>query len=87
MLSEELVMDKARETMSKEGFDLNRWHPMKVTEEDRTTAPDGTPDIYFKRILQHPNHGGVDFTDGKSYRRVQVQLEGDRLICNVFTPL
>ena len=72
MLSEELVMDKARETMSKEGYDLNRWHPIKVASEDGhrpSTAPDGTPDIYFERGFEQPNHGSVDFTDGKDYRR------------------
>jgi len=84
MLTEELAMDKARETMSKEGYDLEEWHLIKIDTSiglRPSKAPNGTPDIYFERF--GPTWGRFHFRKGAQSRAVQVSLQGDRLICNV----
>ena len=68
MLSEELAREKAREAMSKAGFDLKQWDLRKGTA--------------FEQFGQ-TNWGRFHFTDGRHSRCVQVRLEGDRLICEV----
>ena len=68
MLSEELAREKARESMSKAGFDLKQWDVRKGTA--------------FEQFGQS-KWGRLHFTDGRHSRCVQVRLEGDRLICEV----
>lgn len=80
LLTEELAIEKARESMSKAGFNLERWHLRKGTEADR--VPDGTVDNYLERFGQ-TNWGRLHFTDGRKNRCVQVRLDNDRLICEV----
>ena len=68
ILTQELAVEKARESMSKAGFNLAQWH-LRI----------GTG---FEQFGQ-TNWGRFHFTDGRENRCVQVRLEGDRLICEV----
>ncbi|MCU0788772.1 MAG: hypothetical protein MUC91_11390, partial [Verrucomicrobia bacterium] len=84
MLTEELAMEKARATMSKEGYDLQQWHLIKIDSSTGlrpSKAPNGTPDLYFERF--RPTWGRFHFRNGTQSRTVQVGLEGDRVVCNV----
>ena len=67
-LTEQLAREKARESMSRAGFDLNQWDVRQGTG--------------FEQFGQ-TNWGRLHFTDGRQNRCVQVRLEGDRLICEV----
>lgn len=92
MLSEALAIEKAREALSKQGFDLERWQLRNLRKDPRdilirpSKAPDGTPDIFLERNMRAPNWanwGRLHFTDGKRNRCVQVSLQGNRLVCTV----
>lgn len=84
MLTEELAMDRARVAMSKEGYDLQQWHLIKIDSSTGlrpSKAPDGTPDVYFERFS--PTWGRFHFSSGRQSRAVQVSLNGDRIVCKV----
>ena len=82
-LTEELAIEKARETFAKEGYNLEKWQLTRANNPS-SAAPDGTADKYFDRFGFRPTEGRVHFTDGKRYRTVQVRLEGNRLVCFMF---
>jgi hypothetical protein len=83
MLTEEIAIEKARETFAEEGYGLENWQLTRA-HNPPSAAPDGTPDEYFDRFSFRPTEGRVHFTDGERYRTVQVRLEGDRLVCFMF---
>lgn len=68
-LSEEQAIAFAKETMVKEGFDLNIW---QVERSDARRAPD-------KLVTRFPNEVRVQFTDGKKTREVGVFLSNGQV--------
>jgi hypothetical protein len=82
-LSDALAIEKAKEAMHRAGYDA-RWEPLG---EGRTVAPDGTRDVYLLRNALNPNLGTISFLDeGNRKRIVQIELDGDRLTCEVIMP-
>jgi len=83
MLSEELAVEYARMTFSKEGQKVRQW---ELTRADNppSKAPDGTADKYFDRFSFRPTEGRVHFTNGTQTRTAQVRMEGQWVVCWVF---
>jgi len=78
-LTEELALAKARETMTKDGFDLATW---QLQRDRRTSAADGRTDEFAARNTINSNRVVFAFTNGSaSTRFVSVQLAGSRVIC------
>jgi hypothetical protein len=89
VLTEELAIAKARETMAAEGFDLERWHLQKLQPGSaRLRAAFGTND-YLEASFGRTTFtwGRLHFTDGSHGRCVQIRLEGNRVICDIVTLL
>ena len=82
-LSEELALDKARETLGRDGYQVDEWQVLK-TDAPKLKAPDGRRDRYFDRFSWNPRAGRVYFQKGKKTRSYDVRLDGDRLTCSVF---
>jgi hypothetical protein len=88
-LTDDVAVEKARHALALDGFDAFVWQPSK---DDRTKAPDGTPDVYLVRNSLNPNDGWIMFRDTtrkddpKATRIVTVELKGDRLDCVVVRP-
>ena len=87
-LSEDLAVAKARQSLARDGYDLSVWKPSR---DNRSHAPDGTPDVYLVRNTLNPNDGSIVFVDTSSRdqnpsRIVSVGLKGDQLECTVVTP-
>ena len=82
-LTEALAVEKARECLVREGYNLEQW---RITTVDRSPskAPDGTPDRYFYRSSYRPTAGRVCFSNGKRTRTVNVRLDGSRIVCGLF---
>jgi uncharacterized protein (TIGR03067 family) len=83
ILSEDLAIEKARQTFAREGYKPEQW---QLTRADMppSKAPDGKADKHFDRFNFRPTEGRVYFTDGKQTRTVQVRLEGDWVVCFMF---
>ena len=82
-LTEQFVIAKARETLAKEGYNPDEWEITRA-HEGPSTAPDGTPDKYFRRFSLNPNEGRLTFIKGNRHRTYDVQLEGNRVNCSAF---
>ena len=82
-LTEELAVEKAREYLAKEGYDLEQWR-ITTTDRGRSKAPDGTLDRYLYRFNDHPTDGSVVFSNGKKMRTVSVWLDGSRIVCCMY---
>ena len=87
-LPDALALEKARETLARDGYDAAAWDP---SEEDRSGAPDGTRDRYLSRNADNPNYGTILFhdrtrTQQNPARIVHLELKGDRLECFVVLP-
>jgi hypothetical protein len=87
-LSEALAVEKAKETIALEGYDLGSWAPR---EDRRTTAPDGSIDVFFARSTIGPNFGHVTFVyQGDKPPKLPpiayIELVGDRITCQVSLP-
>jgi hypothetical protein len=85
MLTEKLAMEKARETMSQEGYNLKLWNLKKIDRSKAlrpSKAPDDTPDIYFER--DGSTSGEFHFTSAGRKRCVRVKLDWNGVICRVF---
>ena len=87
-LPDGLALEKARETLARDGYELAEWEPW---EDGRSTAPDGARDVYLSRNLSNPNSATILFHDrsGKHPnpgRIVHLELKGDRLECFVVLP-
>ena len=87
-LTDALAVEKARETLALNGYDLTAWKPR---EDRRTHAPDGSADVYLVRNSIDPNVGSVIFVDETRRatnpgRSVDVELVGNRLTCQVVYP-
>ena len=78
-LTDSLAVEKARQTMTIEGFDPTEWQPKA---DERTTAPDGARDKFLSRNGINPNSGSILFTrqDGAG-RFVHIELDGNRVVC------
>jgi len=85
-LTEELAVEKARETLARDGYELEEW---QVTNADtpRGKAPDGKRDVYFERFSFRPHAGRVHFRNKTQVRTYSVWLDGDRLTCTHFRGL
>lgn len=83
-LSDETALECASLAMSLDGLERAEWKP---SEDDRTEAPDGTPDRYLVRNALDPNRGFVQFVrpDGAT-RQVFVQFQDGRVECQVWRP-
>jgi hypothetical protein len=83
-LSDTLAVEKAKEALALDGYDLAEWRPR---EDRRGTAPDGTPDVYLARNT-NPNMGSIAFElrSGATQPHIYVAIEltGDRVQCQVF---
>jgi hypothetical protein len=77
-LTEELAMERARETLTRDGLDVAAWQPVPG---DRSKAPDGHVDQFLSRNTTTPNHGSIIFTNSTGTRFVSVELDGKRVIC------
>jgi hypothetical protein len=87
-LTDALAVEKASEALALDGFDLSDWGPQ---EDRRTSAPDGTTDVYLARNGNNPNSGYLSFVDrsGRAKtpgRIVHAELSGGRLTCQVVHP-
>lgn len=82
-LSDTLAVEKAKEAITRDGYDLAEWRPR---EDRRGTAPDGTPDVYLSRNAD-PKLGSIIFErqDGKYLPRILVNVEliGNEVQCQV----
>jgi len=78
-LTEELALAKARETLTRDGFDPTIWQPQR---DSRTTDPNGRTDEFAARNTINSNRVVFAFTNGSiSTRFVSVELAGSRVIC------
>ncbi|AMV28872.1 hypothetical protein VT84_31050 [Gemmata sp. SH-PL17] len=87
-LTDVLAVEKAKEALALDGYDLSRWAPR---EDRRSTAPDGTPDIYLARNGINPDNGYVVFErkEGEPSAprpSVTVELRGNQMTCQVCQP-
>ena len=87
-LPDAVGLEKARETLARDGYDLDAWQPW---EDDRSAAPNGARDRYLSRNAYNPNHATILFRDRTGTqpnptRIVQLDLKGDRLECFVVLP-
>ena len=87
-LTDDLAVAKARQTLALDGYDVSVWQP---SEDDRSKAPDGTPDVYLVRNTINPNRGFIEFldtnrTDRNPSRIVTVELKGEHVECQVLLP-
>lgn len=77
-LTEELAMERARETLIRDGLDATAWQPVP---DDRSKAPDGRTDQFLLRNTITPNHGSIMFRSSTGTRFVSVELDGRRVVC------
>ncbi len=78
-LTEDVALARARETLSRDGYDVTVWHPLR---DGRTTAPDGRTDDFMARNSITSNRGVITFTNStESPRLVSVTLDGGRVVC------
>lgn len=83
-LTEQLAIAKCQETLTQEGLDTNAW---KLIRDGRTSAPDGTTDLYFARNTKDANQGSFTVQNETGTRRfVHVQLVGDQIKSCVVIP-
>jgi hypothetical protein len=73
-LSDALAVEKAKESLALDGYDLASW---QLREDRRSTAPDGTPDVYLLRNGKNLNLGEIVFLprNGDSLPRISVAIE------------
>lgn len=84
LLTETLALEKARETLARDGYRLEEWELTK--DNSGRKAPDGTRDKYFERFSFRPHAGHVHFRKGKTTRTYHVWLDGDRVTCVYVRP-
>ena len=82
-MTDELALQKAKETLVLEGKDLDKWKP---NEDDRTKSPDGVPDSFLVRNALDSNKGFIVFYGPEnSGIQVSLELKGNKLQCQSFT--
>jgi hypothetical protein len=84
-LTEELALEKARETLARDGYDLENWQ-LKRTDSPKRKAPDGRRDKYLERFTFRSHAGHVHFGKGTATRTYHVWLDGDRVTCAYVRP-
>ena len=57
-LTDDRAVVIAREVMKRDGFPESAW---KLMQDDRSTAPNGRPDLYLVRNAHDPNGGMIYF--------------------------
>jgi hypothetical protein len=79
-LTEEVALDKARETLRLDGWNIAEW---QAHRDGRTKAPDGRVDQFMRRNSINSNSGTFMFTSSahKQVRLVLVKLTGTQLVC------
>ena len=79
-MTEDLALEKARETLQLDGFDISGWQPHP---SGRTKAPDGRADEFMDRNDLNANRGVFMFTDGTNarVRFVSVELHSNTVVC------
>jgi hypothetical protein len=79
-LTEELAIEKARETLRLDGLNILEW---QVHPDGRTKAPDGRVDQFLGRNSINSNSGTFMFTSGTNglVRFVSVELNGKTVVC------
>lgn len=84
-LTEELALEKARETLRLDGFDPKEWVP---DDDNRTAAPDGRADERFVRNTLNPNQGYIQFSRSEPWgvRIVYLELRESTLVTHVWLP-
>lgn len=83
-LTDETALEVACSAMSLDGLDMAEWKPQ---EDDRTKAPDGTPDRHLVRSTFDPNRGLHSVRARRSsYRIVVIELHEGRIECQVWLP-
>jgi len=84
-LTEEVALEKARETLRLDGLDPSEWVP---NEDNRTTAPDGHADVHFVRNTRNPNQGYIQFSRSEPWgaRTVYLELDESTLVTQVWLP-
>jgi hypothetical protein len=82
-LRDTLAVEKAKEAIALDGYDLAQWCPREYRGE---TGPDGTPDVYLRRNA-NPKLGDIIFKlqSGESLPQIRVDIEftGDQVRCRV----
>ena len=74
-LTEELAIQRARETLVRDGLGAAAWHPVP----DRSSKTDQ----FLSRNTLNPNHGSIMFTNGAETRFVSVELDGRQVVCQI----
>jgi hypothetical protein len=79
-LTEELALEKARETLRRDGLDTAHWMPRP---DGRTKAPDGRTDQFMGRNSINGNRGVFLFSGGANglERFVSVELHSNLVVC------
>jgi len=86
-LTEQLALDKAKESLAQVVRDPNAWTPVPIADRKVRTAPDGTPDVHLIRFTPtNPNAGTILFTSAQhpdKWWTVMLDLRGAQLGCTV----
>jgi hypothetical protein len=83
-LTEDMAIAKARETLARDGFDINAWRLLRA---DRSLAAEDRADEYFVRNTKNPNAGVFTVQDATGSRRfVHVELDGAKVSSRVVIP-
>jgi len=87
-LTDKLAIEKARETLILEGFDISSWRP---NEDRRTIGPDGIVDLYLVRNTLDKNCGWIMFNNRRQGALpaqciVNIKLKKECLECQVWFP-
>ena len=90
-LSETTAMEKAKETMAAEEYDMKVWFPR---EDGRSKAPDGQDDVFLSRNSINPKDCTIWFYKGSpsntqdyQERIVHVELRGNTILCEIIKPM
>ncbi len=84
ILTEDLALASAKETLSKEGYDPTEWQPIEAKSPANPAgqlAPNGKPERYLKRLGTTQTVGRVAFRKGTQVRQYDVELKGKKVIC------
>lgn len=84
-LAEDTAIDRARETLTLDGFSLDEWKPQ---EDGRSKSPEGIVDKYLNRNTLNSNRCSIVFVkaDGSASRIVVLELIGTQLETYVWIP-
>jgi hypothetical protein len=82
-LSDALAIEKVKEALILDGYDLTNWQPCAARS---SVAPDGSSDVYLVRNA-NPNRGHIVFDlrsdEPQPYLAVEIELTGGQVRCQV----